>query len=68
MSRAGAGDVVVVKPANNVYTIMVIVATLARGKEAFTFLAMTYADSDLIQIQENVIAKSIASLQFTATN
>jgi hypothetical protein len=30
MSRAGAGDVVVVKPANNVYTIMVIVATLAQ--------------------------------------
>ena len=29
MSRAG-GDVVVVKPANNVYTIMVIVATLAQ--------------------------------------
>jgi len=27
MSRAGAGDVVVVKPTNNVYTVMVIVAT-----------------------------------------
>jgi hypothetical protein len=25
---------------------------------------MTYADSDLIQIQENVIARSIASLDF----
>jgi hypothetical protein len=46
----------------------VMVATLARGKEAFTFLAMTYADSDLIQIQENVIAKTIASLQFTTAN
>ena len=46
----------------------VTVATLGRGKEAFTFLAMTYADSDLIQIQENVIAKTIASLQFTTAN
>jgi hypothetical protein len=26
---------------------------------------MTYADSDLIQIQENVIARTIASLEFT---
>jgi hypothetical protein len=25
---------------------------------------MTYADTDLIQIQENVIAKAIASLNF----
>jgi hypothetical protein len=30
MSRAGAGDVVVVKPTNNVYTIMLIVATLVQ--------------------------------------
>jgi hypothetical protein len=30
MSRMGAGDVVVVKPANNVYTVMVIVATLVQ--------------------------------------
>jgi len=29
-----------------------------------TVLAMTYADSDLIQIQENVIARSITSLDF----
>ena len=27
---------------------------------------MTYADSDLIQIQENVIARAIASLDFTS--
>jgi hypothetical protein len=27
---------------------------------------MTYADSDLIQIQENVIARAIASLDFSA--
>jgi hypothetical protein len=39
---------------------------IARGNEIFTVLGMTYADSDLIQIQENVIAKSIASLNFDA--
>jgi hypothetical protein len=37
---------------------------IARGKDLLTVLAMTYADSDLIQIQENVIARSIASLDF----
>jgi hypothetical protein len=37
---------------------------VARGKDIFTILAMTYADSDLIQIQENVIARSIGSLDF----
>ena len=35
-----------------------------RGGEIFTVLGMTYADDDLIQIQENVIARSIASLDF----
>jgi hypothetical protein len=44
----------------------VTVTTLARGTEVFTILGMTSADSDLIQIQENVIAKTIASLQFLA--
>jgi hypothetical protein len=39
---------------------------VARGKDMFTVLAMTYADSDLIQIQENVIARAIASLDFNA--
>jgi hypothetical protein len=38
---------------------------VARGKDMFTVLAMTYADSDLIQIQENVIARAIASLDFS---
>ncbi len=38
---------------------------IARGKDILTVLAMTYADSDLIQIQENVIARSIASLDFS---
>jgi len=37
---------------------------ISRGKDILTVLAMTYADSDLIQIQENVIARSIASLDF----
>jgi hypothetical protein len=39
---------------------------LARGSDVFTLLGMTYADSDLIQIRENVIAKMISSLQFTS--
>jgi hypothetical protein len=38
---------------------------VSRGKDMFTVLAMTYADSDLIQIQENVIARAIASLDFS---
>jgi hypothetical protein len=37
---------------------------IGRGNEIFTVLGMTYADSDLIQIQENVISKAIASLSF----
>jgi len=39
---------------------------IARGSDIYTVLGMTYADSDLIQIQENVIAKSVASLNFDA--
>ena len=38
---------------------------VARGNDIFTVLGMTYADNDLIQIQENVIARSIASLDFS---
>lgn len=37
---------------------------VARGEEVFTVLGMTFADTDLIQIQENVISRSIASLNF----
>jgi hypothetical protein len=37
---------------------------IGRGGDIFTVLGMTYADSDLIQIQENVIAKAVASLNF----
>ena len=43
-----------------------VLLSIARGNEVFTILGMTYADSDLIQIQENVITKTIASLEFTA--
>jgi hypothetical protein len=39
---------------------------IARGNEVFSVLGMTYADSDLIQIQENVISRAIASLDFSA--
>ena len=38
---------------------------VARDKEIFTVLGMTYADTDLIQIQENVIARAIGSLDFS---
>ena len=37
---------------------------VAHDGEYVTVLGMTYADSDLIQIQENVIARAIDSLQF----
>jgi hypothetical protein len=37
---------------------------ISRNGDIFTVLGMTYADSDLIQIQENVIAKAINSLSF----
>jgi hypothetical protein len=36
-----------------------------RNGEIFTALGMTYAENDLIQIQENVIAKAIGSLDFS---
>ncbi len=36
------------------------------GDEFLTIMGMTYADNDLIQIQENVISRSIASVQFAA--
>jgi len=37
---------------------------LVRGEDTLTILGMTYAQSDLIQIQENVIARAIASMDF----
>ena len=38
---------------------------ISRGKDMLTALGMTFADSDLIQIQENVIARSISSMDFS---
>ena len=38
---------------------------ISRGSDIFTALGMTFADNDLIQIQENVIAKAIASVDFS---
>jgi hypothetical protein len=39
-------------------------AVVARNGDVFTVLGMTYADTDLIQIQENVIARAISSIDF----
>jgi hypothetical protein len=39
---------------------------LKRGNETVEVLGITYADTDLIQIQENVINRSIASLKFAS--
>jgi hypothetical protein len=44
----------------------VTLLTRYKGADAFTLRGMTYADSDLIQVQENVIAKAVSSLTFTA--
>jgi hypothetical protein len=44
----------------------VVLLTFLRGSDAYTLLGMTWADSDLIQVQENVITKSINSMTFTA--
>jgi hypothetical protein len=38
---------------------------LSRDGELYTIFGMTLAETDLVQIQENVIARAIASLQFT---
>lgn len=37
---------------------------VSRGTSTLTILGMTYADSDLIQIQENVITRAISSIDF----
>jgi hypothetical protein len=42
-----------------------VVVLVPRGEKLFTILGMTRADNDLVQIQENVIARAISSLQFT---
>jgi hypothetical protein len=43
----------------------VLLVTFLRGSDAYTLLGMTWADSDLIQLQENVISKTVNSLAFT---
>ncbi|MGB7848353.1 MAG: hypothetical protein WBL63_22260, partial [Candidatus Acidiferrum sp.] len=40
-------------------------SVVAHSGEFLTVLGMTFADTDLIQIQENVITRSIASLDFS---
>jgi hypothetical protein len=40
------------------------VVFVAHAGQLYTIFGMTLADSDLVQIQENVIARSISSLQF----
>ena len=37
---------------------------VSRGDDIFSVLGMTYSNSDLIQIQENVIGRAISSLEF----
>jgi len=41
------------------------VVVFERGKDLYTVLGMTYAASDLVQIQENVIHRAITSIEFT---
>ncbi|MGD0404283.1 MAG: hypothetical protein ABSB66_13920 [Candidatus Acidiferrales bacterium] len=42
-----------------------VVVCIPRNARLYTIFGMTVADTDLVQIQENVIARSIASIQFT---
>jgi hypothetical protein len=42
-----------------------IVVLIPRGTRLYTIFGMTAAETDLVQIQENVISRTIASLQFT---
>ena len=42
-----------------------VVVVVPRGAQLYTIFGMTRADNDLVQIQENVISRAIASLQFT---
>ena len=42
-----------------------VVVLVPRGTQLYTIFGMTIADTDLVQIQENVIARAISSLQFT---
>ena len=42
-----------------------VVVLVPHGSKLYTIFGMTRADSDLVQIQENVIDRAIASLQFS---
>jgi hypothetical protein len=42
-----------------------VVVYLPRDTHVYTIFGMTVADTDLVQIQENVISRAISSLQFT---
>jgi hypothetical protein len=42
-----------------------VVVCIPRNARLYTIFGMTVADTDLVQIQENVIARAISSLQFT---
>ncbi len=42
-----------------------VVVLIPHGSRVYTVFGMTRADNDLVQIQENVIARAISSLQFT---
>src|SRR5580693_7350858 len=42
-----------------------VVVYIPRGDHVYTIFGMTLADTDLVQIQENVISRAITSLQFT---
>ncbi len=42
-----------------------VVVYIPHGTRVFTIFGMTLADTDLVQIQENVISRAITSLQFT---
>jgi hypothetical protein len=42
-----------------------VVVLIPRGARVFTVFGMTYAETDLVQIQENVIARTISSIRFT---
>ena len=44
----------------------VVMLALVHGSDSFTLLGITWADSDLIQVQENVISKAVNSLTFGA--
>jgi hypothetical protein len=45
-----------------------VVVLVPHGSHVYAIFGMTRADDDLVQIEENVIARAISSFQFTASN